>query len=87
MRLRQPVEPLDPRQIVAAIEMRRGDMARAKQGALQPRQRAANASRSSSGHGDEGDALRMAATSASVRSHSPLSDRILPRLSSRDSRP
>ena len=48
---------------------------------------ASNASRSSSGMAMKAIPAECSATSASVMSHSPLSDRILPRLSNRDSRP
>ena len=56
---RQPVEPLDPRQIVAAIEMRRGDMAQRRQSVLQPRQIGGEGVQVLARPGDEGDALRM----------------------------
>ena len=59
-RLRQPVEPLDPRQIVAAIEMRRRDMPQSTASASRSRrqfrfERVEILARP----GDEGDALGM----------------------------
>ncbi len=60
MRSRQPVEPLDPRIVAAAIKPARRDVAERRQCFLQPRQFALERVEILAGPGDERNALGMA---------------------------
>ena len=84
---RQPVEPLDPRIVIAAIEPARRDMRQRRQGFAKPRQFGFENVEIVARPGDERDALGIFRDIAQRQLALAFFARILPRLSSRDSRP
>ncbi len=85
--LRDPVEPLDPRIVVAAIEPACRDMAERGNGAAQAGQLGLEGVEVAFGPGDEGDAVGMIGDILQRQRAFAFLARILPRLSSRERRP